>query len=348
MKTTLTLLFTTVFYLVSFGQDVIYQNTFDAKQEGENLLLNNEYKVEAYSNATVKRTISVVKEHGNKFLRFDIPGMDSKTEYNSLIRDMKKIHFHRGATYTITLKTRGPFERGLRLIDIKTMKAVVKGASFNAANDKDYSLEWHEHTLEYSPTDNFVGQIAILRNWNGVLDVDDIKVSTVSRIKNRYAQLPHEVYKCDFSVMTSSNVGEHFKFKAFQQEGLARSLSVNNQYGNSFLQLSIEETRQSANTIVFLKNEFQFKKGESYTISVKTRGKFKRQIKLLDVGNDESIISSNDAEASKNIAESDWFTHRISISPKYDFTGKIGILRLWYGDLDIDEIVIRSTDENNL
>ncbi|OHX67684.1 hypothetical protein [Flammeovirga pacifica] len=325
------------------AQDIIYENNFEEYKQGDDLLRMEKIKIKSFKNEEALRTVTINKEYGTNYLTFDIPNADTSKPYNTLITCANEISFARGKVYTITLRTRGTFERGIRIINKSSNRAIAKGGNYNVSNSKVLAEKWHEHTLEYTPFEDFIGFVGVLRSWNGALDIDDIKVtSTENRRRATGQDLPYVIYQTDFNNINQDKVNTLFKVVPFQQNQLKRELLLNEQYGNNYLTLEMEDTKESANTMVFLNTIFSFKEGESYTVTVKTRGKFKRLIKLIDIEDKNAVIASKDSDASK-LNSKEWFNHYLFFTAKKDFEGQIGVIRLWNNNLDIDDIVIKGT-----
>ncbi|OHX64719.1 T9SS type A sorting domain-containing protein [Flammeovirga pacifica] len=349
MKKILTTLLFCVFGLAVTAQNTVYENTFDSYDVATDIVTQGDYYLDAYQLTDEPRTLVIAEEDGNKFMSYDIPAADPNKGYNTMIKGSNEFALKAGVTYTFTAKTRGAFVRGLRVINPATNAAVAAEALYNATNDAEKAAEWYEHSLTITPNEDMMGYVGILRNWNGKLDIDDLLiVDDQAEEETPDPMLPYVHYANDFSTYAHQedvNEGD-FNFEGFQQPELARSLTVQHDNDEEYLQLSIESTNAGANTIVRILKEFQFKAGVDYSVSMDTRGSFKRSIRVINNESgtadfvSEVYNATNDATLS-----SEWYNLQIEFTPTEDFTATIAVLREWNSNLDFDNIEVRSSEE---
>ncbi|ANQ51396.1 T9SS type A sorting domain-containing protein [Flammeovirga sp. MY04] len=345
---------TTLLLLLSFSfvltaQNTVYENTFDGYTTGDDIVTQGDYFLDIYQNPDQPRTLVIEEEDGNKYMSYDTPNVDPNSASSAMVKGSNAFAVKAGVTYNFTAKTRGPFKRGLRVINTVTNSAIAIDTDYNAENNPDLIVLWHEHSLSFTPDSDMNVIVGVLRHWNSKLDIDDLKVEDDLPTEGPAPATPYEMYKNDFSTYTEGEDQNEkdFGFDAYQETDLPRSLTITHENDEEFLRYNNDATNASANTMIRLNEEFLFKAGVDYVVSVDTRGKFKRSLKVIDVAEGTASYSSEVYNAMNDDAlAADWYNLKVSFTPDADFTGRLGILREWNGLLDLDNIMIMSSEEN--
>ncbi|MBB6460149.1 T9SS type A sorting domain-containing protein [Flammeovirga kamogawensis] len=350
------------FCSIAFAQNTVFQNNFDAYTAQENMIDQGEFILQELQDLADEQDVTLVigEEDGNKYISFDTPG--ATTSKNTNIRSTEEITFKAGVTYTLTAKARGPFSRGLRIIDTTTNGPAFSEANYNARNDETLRAEWYEHSLEFTPDADFIGIVAMFRGWNSMLDIDDILLvdnqeATEEEEEEEEEENPVEepvfyIYQNDFTSYSENEslIDGDFKLDVFQLPELTRTLStvVDQQDDNQFLQLQIVDAAASANTLVSVSQDIQVKAGIEYTLQIKTRGPFRRDIRILEKNNGVMFQSAEYNATNDATLSNEWYQHTLVFTPETDFTAQVSVLRLYYGTLDIDDIMLSTTSEDAL
>ncbi|AZQ65358.1 T9SS type A sorting domain-containing protein [Flammeovirga pectinis] len=349
------------FCSIAFAQNTVYQNNFDVYTSQEDMVEQGDFILQELQDLADEQEVTLVigEEDGNKFISFDTPG--ATTSKNTNIRSTEEINFKAGVTYTLTAKARGPFARGLRIINTTTNGPAFSEANYNARNDETLRAEWYEHSLEFTPEADFIGIVAMFRGWNSTLDIDDILLvdnqEAVEEEEEVEEETPVEepvfyLYQNDFAAYSENEslIDGDFKLDVFQLPELERTLEtvIDQQDDNQFLQLQIIDAAASANTLVSVMQDIQVKAGIEYTLNIKTRGAFRRDIRILE--KDNGVMFESDEYNATNDATltTTWYQHTLVFTPETDFTAQVSVLRLYYGSLDIDDIMLSTTSEDAL
>ncbi|WP_281614843.1 T9SS type A sorting domain-containing protein [Flammeovirga sp. SubArs3] len=346
MKTNLILLLL-LFNAFCFGQNTVYENDFSGYTVGDNLVDAGEFLLQEMQDPTDVQDVTLVigEEESNNHLVYDTPG--AAVSRNTNIRITQEITFKAGVEYTLTARSKGPFARGLRVINVATDGPAHAETNYTAGNNDELKVLWHNHSLVFTPAEDFVGLIAMFRGWNGELMVDDILLKDNLPLEEEEEEPGPEdevfyVYTNEFQTYSDGEnlLASDFMLDVFQLPELTRTLTVNEEAGDKYATLEIDGATASANTLISVSQDIQLKSGIEYTLKADTRGPFTRDIRILEKGG--GVMFTSDAYNAKNDAETRdaWYSHTLTFTPDRDFTGQISVLRSYFGTLDINNITL--------